>query len=393
MLFEFASGQIQGKRSAQEDTIDVLVPAALGDAPGELARAGTAPTVVSVVADGMGGHVGGRIASNLSSKYFLDAVAKTGGSWGERLDAGLHHANEVLRDATERRPDLHGMGSTLVGAILTDSGLGWVSIGDSGLYLQRNGRLQRLNEDHSFGAYLDEQAAQGLIPPEVAAADRRRNQLFHALLGYPLDHYESFSGFIELAPGDVVVLASDGLKTLTDRAIGSIIDSHRELSPERIVAALLDAVEAAGRERQDNTSVILARVVTAETAVVRPAVERPTTVPLGTYEATVHTALDLNETGDTALIGVGRKARRADAEEGSSRVSEEALEAKRRAPTVPPTPAGGARRPETAAPPPPPATSASSGDRWAVSDGWGIRALIAALAVAIVGALAYIGLR
>ncbi|WP_407051776.1 PP2C family protein-serine/threonine phosphatase [Methyloraptor flagellatus] len=305
MLFEFASGQIQGRRSAQEDTVDILVPgpAGAGASGGELARAGIAASLVTVVADGMGGHVGGRIASNLVSKSFLEAVAQPVGEWGARLDAALERANGVLREAAETRPELGGMGSTLVGAVMTDAGLGWVSIGDSGLHLFRDGRLERLNEDHSFGAYLDEQAARGLIDRKAAASDRRRNQLFHALLGQPLDHFEEFDGFHPLAPGDVVLLASDGLKTLDDSTIGAVVEAHRDEPPERIVAALLDAVEAAGRERQDNTSVILVRVVERDLPPDRARLDRPTTVPLGDYAGTIAVPLDAERTGDTALLG------------------------------------------------------------------------------------------
>jgi serine/threonine protein phosphatase PrpC len=282
LQFEFSSGQTQGKRTAQEDTVDVLLPSDSADKPAEFANSGTAPSVVVVVADGMGGHVGGRIASNLSSKYFLDAVNKASGSWADRMDQALLQANEILRTATEARPELDGMGSTLVGAILNEHGVGWVSVGDSALYLCRGGELVRLNEDHSFGAYLDDQVRQGIITAEQAAHDRRRNQLFHALLGDPLDHYERFAGFRELKPGDVVLLASDGLKTLTDEQIGKLIADNGSIGTDAIVQKLLDAVEAENRDRQDNTSVIVARARAGDAAPRVAPSERTITVPLPT---------------------------------------------------------------------------------------------------------------
>lgn len=280
LLFEFASGQIQGKRTAQEDTVDVLLPSDSADKPGELCRSGAAGSLVVVVADGMGGHVGGRIASNLSSKYFLDAVNKTAGSWAERLDQAVIQANEILRTATEKRPELDGMGSTLVGAVVNEDGIGWVSIGDSGLYLFRDGQLHRLNEDHSFGAYLDEQVKQGLLSPEQAAHDRRRNQLFHALLGDPIDHYERFAGFRDLRPGDAILLASDGLKTLTDEQVGAMIAASGDVSSAELVNRLLGAVDAENRDRQDNTSVIVVRVREGEPPPRAQASDTSTTVPL-----------------------------------------------------------------------------------------------------------------
>ncbi|MDR3372866.1 MAG: protein phosphatase 2C domain-containing protein [Ancalomicrobiaceae bacterium] len=213
-----------------------------------------------VVADGMGGHVGGRIASSVSLQSFLDTVDGTRGDWQDRLEQALLNANEALRIQTDMDPDLVGMGSTLVGSILNQNGLGWVSVGDSGLYLCRGGELLRLNEDHSFGYYLDQQARDGIIAPEVAALDRRRNQLFHALLGDPLDHYERFRGFRLLRDGDLVLLASDGLKTLADDQIAEVLSSDATAPVEVLVRRLLGAVEAANFARQDNTSLILVRV-------------------------------------------------------------------------------------------------------------------------------------
>ncbi len=308
MQFEFASGQIQGKRAAQEDTVDVLVPSTDGDSPGQFVRSGQAGNLVLVVADGMGGHVGGRIASSLSAKYFLESVDQTVGDWSDRLDAALLRANEVLRNATDARPELSGMGSTLVGGVLTEHGVGWVSVGDSGLYLCRKGALHRLNEDHSFGAYLDQQVREGLIAAETAASDRRRNQLFHALLGDPLDHYERFAGFKALEPGDVVLVASDGLKTLDDAQIGALIAQHAVESPEQLVQVLLSAVEAANRERQDNTSLIIVRAVESQAAAVATGqttvfASRSKSDPLEDPEATLDTG------GNTTTVVRFRAAR------------------------------------------------------------------------------------
>ncbi len=245
-MIEFAFSQMTGRRAAQEDALDVLPL--------------DASAAVLVVADGMGGHVGGRIASTISVRSFLEAVRTSSAPWDERLDAGLKSANAALRQEADRSPDLNGMGSTLVGAIVSEAGLGWISIGDSALYLYRAGDLTRLNEDHSFGAYLDQQARDGLISAEAAAVDRRRNHLFYALLGDELEHYERFSGFRDLRPGDVVLVASDGLKTLPDERIAAIVADHAAGPVDRLVDDLIAAVETEDRERQDNVSIIAARI-------------------------------------------------------------------------------------------------------------------------------------
>lgn len=277
-MIEFASGQITGKRAAQEDALDVLRLSDVSSSFGALSSEGVTlaaepvtttaaldPGVVLAVADGMGGHVGGRVASTLSIRAFLSAVAnaewQTGMlDWGKRLEAGLLEANSALSRATAENPGLEGMGSTLTGTVVCEAGIGWVSIGDTALYLYREGVLTRLNEDHSFGAYLDSQVRDGLMTPEQAASDRRRNHLFYALLGDTLEHFESFSGFRSLFPGDVVIVASDGLKTISDEELAVKLGFLKERTADKIVRTLLDDVAAADRDRQDNVSIVVARI-------------------------------------------------------------------------------------------------------------------------------------
>ncbi len=268
-MIEFASGQITGRRSAQEDALGIMplganlsasepveVPATSGPVS---ATASLGSGLIMVVADGMGGHVGGRVASSVCVEAFLSTVSASSEQWNERLEAGLLAANEALRHEAESQPELAGMGSTLVGAVVSEAGVGWISIGDSALYLHQAGSLTRLNEDHSFGAYLDQQAREGLMTSEAAQKDRRRNHLFYALLGGELDHYERFSGFRGLSAGDCVLLASDGLKTLDDGRLAGLIAAHAAEPLADMVAAILQSVEQEDRERQDNVSLIVAR--------------------------------------------------------------------------------------------------------------------------------------
>jgi len=278
-VIEFASGQITGRRAAQEDALDVLrldgLPTAECPEPTPL-NAG----IVMVVADGMGGHVGGRVASTICVRSFLESVRGSSEPWDRRLEAGLNAANTALGVEAEAHPELAGMGSTLVGAVVSEDGLGWISIGDSALYHFNGTDLTRLNEDHSFGAYLDQQARDGLMTPEAAANDRRRNHLFYALLGDDLDHFERFSSFRQLGHGDLVLLASDGLKTLPDERLARILGDHAGLPVANLVAALLAAVDAEDRERQVNVSVIAARVGPPRTTPDRIGREAPTAQPL-----------------------------------------------------------------------------------------------------------------
>ena len=135
-----AAEQLLGAREVQEDDFGFIDGATLD--PG-----GQHPVVV--VADGMGGHASGEIASRLAVRAFVEAYG-TEGRPSDRLRTGLDHANRAIDDAIRENLSLGGMGTTLVAAAVTTDGLEWVSVGDSPLLIYRDGRLKRLNEDHSM---------------------------------------------------------------------------------------------------------------------------------------------------------------------------------------------------------------------------------------------------
>ena len=104
----------------------------------------------AVLADGMGGHAGGAVASRMVCENFLSAAADHSGSTSDRLMAGLRAANDAVATKIEESPLLAGMGSTVVGAAFGPGGMQWVSVGDSPLFLFRRGEVAVLNEDHSL---------------------------------------------------------------------------------------------------------------------------------------------------------------------------------------------------------------------------------------------------
>ena len=165
----------QGARGYQEDT-------ALARS-GATVSAGTpdpdAPAVLAVLADGMGGHAGGAVASSLACEEFLAAFGRERGSAQRRLLDALGAANLAIADKVAETPILSGMGCTLVGVSFGREGVEWVSVGDSPLLLYRRGEIALLNEDHSLAPELDRQAAAGKITFEQARRDPRR----HVALG------------------------------------------------------------------------------------------------------------------------------------------------------------------------------------------------------------------
>lgn len=250
----FAHGASQGRRARQEDHCKVWQPGKLD--PG---IEGLGDTLV-VLADGMGGHTSGQIASRTACTGFIRAFAAQGGGIGARLASALSDANSALAERITEDNSLSGMGSTIVAAYVDDEALRWASVGDSTLLLYRDGVLQRLNADHSHGAILDQQAAAGIISEEIARTDTRRRALHSALTGDPIPLQDlELQGF-ELMPGDWVLIASDGLLTLQGDEIATIIHDHSDSLPGELVAALLTAVEARNEPNQDNTTVAALRI-------------------------------------------------------------------------------------------------------------------------------------
>ena len=131
----FAALQITGKRDYQEDSFGLLDERDLGLDDSEHA--------VLLVADGMGGHVGGAIASDLLCKTFVEVYPKFFRSH-RRSSAGLvlTAANGAITAAVDENPALDSMGSTLVAAVVASEGLHWISVGDSPLWLFHEGAIR-----------------------------------------------------------------------------------------------------------------------------------------------------------------------------------------------------------------------------------------------------------
>lgn len=243
----YAGGQIIGKRDEQQDTF------AIHD-EGQTKGLDT-PHLLLVVADGMGGHVGGATASSLAVKAFVATYQQTDGPVMARLDAGLDMANRAIADGVEESPALSGMGCTLVGVVVTEAGVDWISVGDSPLWLLKSDGLHRLNADHSLKTDLDRMVERGILTAEEAATDNRRHMLRSAVMGNTLELVDRSPSPVPVAGGRLI-LATDGLETLSLDEIGAIAADATHDTPDACVSALLSAVSAKAEPRQDNVTVI-----------------------------------------------------------------------------------------------------------------------------------------
>lgn len=248
----------QGARQSQEDA------AALWPGPAMALPAFEHPheegRLVAVLADGMGGHAGGALASRTVCARFLAAYSVLGAVVTERLEAAMWASNDAIAEKIAADRSLDGMGSTLVGAAFGPDGLEWVSIGDSPLYLWRGGELALVNEDHSLAPLLDELAAAGKITESEAQNDHRRHMLRSAVTGGEIELVDLPVRPLALLPGDWIIIASDGIHTLDEAEIARIVAAYRSDGPNAVASALVRAVDSMRDPHQDNVTVVAVSV-------------------------------------------------------------------------------------------------------------------------------------
>jgi protein phosphatase len=217
-----------------------------------------------VVADGMGGHAAGEVASRVAVESINEFVCMTSGdeeiTWpfgldesmsydGNRLKTSVRYANNKVLAATKDSVEYEGMATTVVGVLVDGATANLAHVGDSRIYLYRSGQLTQLTSDHSW---VNEQLQGGMLTAEQARSHPLRNVVTRALGGKPdLDVEMQVH---EALPGDVLLLCSDGLTTMVpDPEIARLLSENGGV--EGAAKALLDEANRNGGE--DNITVIL----------------------------------------------------------------------------------------------------------------------------------------
>ena len=164
----------------------------------------------------------------------------------------------ALDSANERVNTLGGAGSTLIGIVIKDNLLHWVSVGDSRLYLMRNGVMRQLNKEHVYSEILDERYSNGEISYEEAMNDPERYALT-SYLGIPeIETVDRNSDDFPLFIGDCIMMCSDGLyKVMSDEEIAAVLGGAGD-NPAQ------DAVDAALSKQsptQDNVTVLVLKII------------------------------------------------------------------------------------------------------------------------------------
>jgi serine/threonine protein phosphatase PrpC len=204
------------------------------------------------VADGMGGHAGGEVASTIA----ITALATTKIDEKSLLTITKDIDSAILHKS-QTQPDLAGMGTTLTALRINNEAVELLHVGDTRCYAFAGGKLNQLSHDHTV---MQELIDQGRITPDEAVNHPQRSLLTHALMGD-----SGFDPVIQLYPikiGDQFLLCSDGLTSvLSDFEIGKILKKY---SGQELVENLVAETKAKGAP--DNVTVIWAEIVLEEDA-------------------------------------------------------------------------------------------------------------------------------
>lgn len=210
---------------------------------------------IFVVADGMGGHRGGEIASKLAvdtiiSTYYTSAQNDP----CEALGAAFKKANKIILQKAVGDAELSGMGTTCTTMVVIGSNAYFAHVGDSRAYVLRDGKFEQITEDHSL---VGEMVRSGILSNEDAQHHPKRNVITRSLGTHEELETDCPLSPFKMSVGDVFLLCSDGLTSLVPDA--EVADTLTSGSPKDMCAALVDLANDKGGK--DNITVQVIKVV------------------------------------------------------------------------------------------------------------------------------------
>jgi serine/threonine protein phosphatase PrpC len=221
---------------------------------------------IFVVCDGMGGQAAGEVASKMGVDILLDYFrnqspaagmqslnGQNGSSGAHSLANAIQLANKTIFQAGQAHNGHGGMGSTIVAALVRGNSLAIANVGDSRIYLVRQGTIQQLTQDHSL---VMEQVRRGYITLEQAQQSEMQNIILRALGSEEV--VEADIEDLVTVPGDVLVMASDGLtRYVPDEDILKIVQGPRGL--QQACGELIKRARECGGD--DNITCLLVRII------------------------------------------------------------------------------------------------------------------------------------
>jgi PPM family protein phosphatase len=231
-------------RENNEDKFDFFEP--------EDEDALTARGAFYAVADGMGGHAAGQIASEMALKTIINSYyADNLGDVNDALTRSVQQANSLIYDTARAIVERNGMGTTLTGAVVRGDELHVVQVGDSRAYLIRDGKVRQITNDHSWVA---EQVRLGALTEEEAHSSPFRNVITRSLGAAPGVEPDIY--IEQLERGDIIVLCSDGLSG--NLSADDIRQTVENISPSLAAKKLVDL--ANDRGGSDNITALVIQV-------------------------------------------------------------------------------------------------------------------------------------
>lgn len=246
----FAVRQITGKRPRQEDSL--LVAEEVDLAKGET---GT----LLVICDGMGGHISGELASQLVTTTISNTFGRGKGPIPQQLQYAADQANSAIASRIAADPRLNGMGTTLVAVLISGQQMYWYSVGDSPLWLIRDGQLRRLNEDHSMAALMEKRHGAREEQQQTISA-YGRHLLMSAINGREPELVDCPDIPFTLREHDQLLLATDGIETLRLSRLHEIMLQTAASPVTATLTAIFEEINMLNDPQQDNASAILVHI-------------------------------------------------------------------------------------------------------------------------------------
>lgn len=234
----------QGTRAVQQDAVRI----GSGD-----------DVLVSVLCDGMGGLAGGERASTLAANEMMNTLLNTQTRDFLCMSRAAVELNDSVRELRDEQDQRIEAGTTLTAVVVEKGALCWCSIGDSRIYLWRDGRIQQLSEDHNLKTRLNALVNAGIMSPQDASQYPKQEALT-SYLGIPeLTEIDGSRTPLTLNSGDVILQCSDGLyRCLTSEMMNVVLTAETNLQQ---TANRLMETALAQPGLHDNTSLILTRFV------------------------------------------------------------------------------------------------------------------------------------
>jgi protein phosphatase len=235
-------------REVNEDRVGLVLPE-------QSSRDG----LLAVVADGMGGHAAGEVASELAVEVIRRAYLSCTGDPNSCIAGAVVEANRAIFESARHDARLGGMGTTCTAVVVENARAHLAHVGDSRLYLVRGTGIYRMTEDHS--AVMD-MVRRGLLTAQEAREHGDKNVILRALGTHGTVEVAGWEQPLPIRPGDALVLCTDGLHDLVDDE--EILAAVEALDPDPACGRLVDLAKARGGP--DNITVVVVRFENGEIA-------------------------------------------------------------------------------------------------------------------------------